>query len=161
MSSDIKGRLMSACNDKDNMPRMSTELVRALRVFDVTETVNTIEALEGEVARWKREVKAATDIRVEAEARVERLRVALEDAIETMELAERIPFIDPDYGQQIEALGRRIGFGALMTSASASWAKVNAEMGLPAGGHFVAAPCHASVVQSLNKMRKALEDDKQ
>lgn len=96
---------------------------------------------------------------LEAQAReIERLRAALLGAKETMELAERIPFIDPQYGQEVEALGRRIGFGALMTSASASWAKVNAEKALPAGGHFVAAPCHASVLSSLAKIRKALEE---
>jgi chromosome segregation ATPase len=136
------------------------DLLTDLRRVGFFKAADAIEALEGERDKLKWSMEKYEDRAEAAEARAERLRVALEDAIETMELAERIPFIDPDYGQQIEALGRRIGFGALMTSASASWAKVNAEMGLPAGGHFVAAPCHASVVQSLNKMRKALEDDK-
>jgi len=49
------------------------------------EALAAIEALEGEVARWKREVKAATDIRVEAEARAERLRVAITTAIANMD----------------------------------------------------------------------------
>jgi len=78
MSSDIVGRLKSVCNDHDNMPRMSTELVRSLRVFDVTEVINTIEALEeqaelngGVAIEWKLKAEAA-------EARSERLRAELQ-----------------------------------------------------------------------------------
>lgn len=88
---------------------------------------------------------------------VERLKGVLGEAIETMELAERVPMIDPQYGEEVEALGRRIGFGALMTSASASWAKINAEQGWHGGGQFVAGPCHGSVLSLLKKMRAALE----
>ena len=56
MTTDIKelvGVLKSSLNDKDNMPRMSTEFVRTLRVFDVAAAADALEALAGEGERLK------------------------------------------------------------------------------------------------------------
>ena len=155
-------------NSKDIVQRLRERAALAAEEGDMTakcdakyfsQSADRIEALEAEaeVERLKVHREDAAKMYQMMSAQASRMRDALTDAIETMELAERIPFIDPDYGHEIEALGRRIGFGALMTSASASWSKVNVEMGLPAGGHIVSAPCHATVLQSLAKMRKALE----
>ena len=80
------------------------------------------------------------------------LREALEDAEETLRLVEHPAIRDPQYGDEVEALGRRIGFGALMSSASASWRDVHGVK----GGEFVAGPCYGTVVATLAKIRAAL-----
>ena len=81
---------------------------------------------------------------------------ALTDCVDTLALVERPAFVDPRYGAEVAALGKRIGFGALMASASASWRQALADRGDPCGGEFVAGPCHATVVASLRRARSAL-----
>ncbi|MER9833408.1 hypothetical protein NKJ28_00325 [Mesorhizobium sp. M0145] len=81
---------------------------------------------------------------------------ALEDAEDTLRLVERPALRDPQHGDEVEALGLRIGFGALMSSASASWREHLATKGNPVGGEFVAGPCHGTVVSTLAKLRSAL-----
>jgi hypothetical protein len=55
----------------------------------------------------------------------------------------------------VRALGDRIGYGALMSSASASWREKLAKEGI-AGGEFVSGPCHGTVVHTLSIIRDAL-----
>ncbi|WP_028732126.1 hypothetical protein [Rhizobium leguminosarum] len=86
----------------------------------------------------------------------ERLREALTEAEETLRLVEHPAFPDPEYHQQVKDLGNRIGFGALMSTASAAWREILAEKGYPIGGEFVAGPCHGTVVDTLAKIRAAL-----
>lgn len=81
---------------------------------------------------------------------------ALEECLSVLELVEQPRCVDPDYGAEVEALGERIGFGALMSSASASWRKFLAREGMPLGSEFVAGPCHATVLLALKKVRAAL-----
>lgn len=90
--------------------------------------------------------------------KVKKLREALTDAEETLRLVEHPARVDPVHGPEIDALGRRIGYGALMSSASASWrAKMLAD-GLPVGGEFVAGPCQGTVAMCLAKIRSALQE---
>ena len=91
-------------------------------------------------------------------ARIERLQAALREAEETMKLVERPALPDPAYHQGVKSIGQRIGFGALMSTASAAWRETLEETGYPTGGEFVAGPCLDTVVSCLAKVRAALED---
>ena len=86
-----------------------------------------------------------------------RMREALTETQVNLELVEQVPIKDPDYGSEVEALGERIGYGALMTSASASWHARLKHDGWPTGGAFVAGPCHATVLKNLEMVRAALQ----
>jgi hypothetical protein len=81
---------------------------------------------------------------------------ALTECEEVLRLSEHPAFPDPLYHEEVKALGRRIGFGALMTTASAGWREVLAEHGYPAGGEFVAGPCFATLQSTLAQVRAAL-----
>jgi hypothetical protein len=87
---------------------------------------------------------------------IDRLRKELENCIEVLSLVERPRFVDPDYGEEVRRLGDRIGYGALMSSASASWREKLAVQGYPLGAEFVAGPCYATVIDTLKKARAAL-----
>jgi hypothetical protein len=87
--------------------------------------------------------------------RIASLEAAMAEAEDTLRLVERPAFRDPRYGDEVEALGLRIGFGALMASASASWREHLAADGDSVGGEFVAGPCHSTVVSTLAKIRAA------
>ena len=81
-----------------------------------------------------------------------RMEKALREAEEVLAVAALMPMVDPVHGDEVEALGIRIGFGALMSSAQASWRK-RADI---KGGEFVAGPCFATVVATLKTIRQAL-----
>lgn len=67
------------------------------------------------------------------------LRNALQECKDILALQANPCRIDPLYGDAVEELGERIGYGALMTSASASWEKRLLEKhGLASGAHGVA-----------------------
>lgn len=84
------------------------------------------------------------------------LRVALEECVEVLGLVEHPRREDPDYGHEVATLGDRIGYGALMSSASATWRRRLKEDGGPVGGEFVAGPCQATVTRALQMARAAL-----
>ena len=85
------------------------------------------------------------------------IRDALEKCVKVLSLVEHPRFVDPDYGEEVRLLGDRIGYGALMSTASASWRKKLAAQGYPLGGEFVAGPCYATVIDALKNARAALE----
>jgi DNA helicase HerA-like ATPase len=87
---------------------------------------------------------------------IERLREALTECIDTLALVEHPRMVDPNYGEEVRHLGDRIGYGALMSSASASWRNRLKEDGNPVGGEFVAGPCYATVLRTLRIARAAL-----
>ncbi len=91
-----------------------------------------------------------------AQKRIEELEEAVRECVETFELVERPSFLDPDYSDEVSALGDRIGYGALMSSASASWRNALVEQDCPVGGEFVAGPCHVTVLRALKIARAAL-----
>lgn len=87
---------------------------------------------------------------------VERLRGALDNCIDTLALVEQPSFIDKVYATDVAILGDRIGYGALMSCASALWRLRLSERGSPVGGEFVSGPCHATVLSTLKQARAAL-----
>lgn len=67
------------------------------------------------------------------------LRNALQECKEILALQTQPCWIDPLHGEEVEELGERIGYGALMASASASWEKKLLEKhGITGGAHGVA-----------------------
>ena len=80
---------------------------------------------------------------------------ALREAENAFRLVEHPRSIDPLYGEELQRLGDRIGYGALMSSASASWRARLAVDGIE-GGEFVSGPCHGTVVHVLGLIRSAL-----
>jgi hypothetical protein len=91
------------------------------------------------------------------EAENERLRKALEEAEETLGLVQSKALPDPRHHDQVKELGKKIGFGALMSTAEAGWREVLEEVGLPFGGEFVSGPCRSTVDNCLSVIRAALE----
>lgn len=92
-------------------------------------------------------------------AQVATLREALEDAGDTLRLAERLPIRDPKPGfhDAVAELGRRHGFGALMSTAQYAWREELARNGdWPVGGEFAAGPCYGTVIRTLERIRAAL-----
>jgi len=83
---------------------------------------------------------------------------ALQECIDVLALCEHPRNVDPDYGDEVAALGDRIGYGALMASASASWRQRLEDDGVPAGGEFVAGPCQVTVTRALRIARSALSN---
>ncbi len=81
---------------------------------------------------------------------------ALEEAEATLALCEHPRSEDRSYGPEVDELGRRIGFGALMSSAQASWRKYLHDKGNPLGGEFVAGPTFGTVTRTLGIIRSAL-----
>lgn len=85
------------------------------------------------------------------------VRNALLECEEILDLQVRHCHVDPQYGAEVEELGERIGYGALMTSASASWEKrLLAIHGISGGAHGVAVGRMASR-QALRMVEEALK----
>jgi len=93
---------------------------------------------------------------IKAEALLEEAVRALWEAEAVFALSEHPSRVDPQYGWEVETLGRRIGFGALISSASASWRSVLAEQGYPVGGEHTSGPCQATVDRALKLVRATL-----
>lgn len=123
---------------------------RADRVGD-----NAIAAVAREAAALIRRLAAENEALRTREAK---LVEALTDCVDTLALVERPAFVDPVYGDEVKRLGDRIGYGALMSSASASWREAARSRGTPEGGEFVAGPCFATVVSTLRRARAAIEE---
>jgi hypothetical protein len=104
--------------------------------------------------RWR-----PTNDLAEAAARIEALEAALRECVDLLALVEHPKRVDPDYGSEVNRLGQRIGFGALMSSASASWRATLTAGGGPVGAEFVAGPCQSSVTEVLQIARAALDKD--
>lgn len=92
---------------------------------------------------------------------VKALADALIEAEETLALVEHPAVPDPVHHEAVKALGRRIGFGALMSTASAAWREENVRDGYPSGGEFVAGPCLSTVQRALRIARSALSGEAQ
>lgn len=90
--------------------------------------------------------------------REQKLEAALRDFISITDPSARLRPIDPDYGHEVEALGVRIGFGAMMASAQASWRALLAKDGLE-GGEHTHGPCYAVLMDCRRKAQEALDSD--
>lgn len=89
----------------------------------------------------------------------EKLRTALEEFLNTTAPAATPAFKDPTYGDVVEDLGERIGYGALISSASASWRESAKRNGYPAGGEFVVGPCMSVLLRTRALAIDALADE--
>lgn len=131
---------------------LETEMIKVRSLSRFWCEVNKENAARADAAE-----ATIASLRGEMEAKDEALR----DCIDTLATVEREASVDPQYGDEVERLGRRIGFGALMSSAQASWRKYLAEANGHAGGEFVAGPCFATVIGTLRRARSALEGKSQ
>lgn len=102
------------------------------------------------------ERNAARSALSEAEGELDRMREALVECVDVLAMNEHPAFPDPLYHAEVKALGERIGFGALMSTASAGWREVLAAKEWPTGGEFVAGPCFGTVQATLALARAAL-----
>lgn len=105
-------------------------------------------------ARYRRRADAILTALGEEWAIVD--RKALEDVQDTLALVEHPAFPDPVHHERVKALGREIGFGALMSTAEAGWREVLVEKDYPLGGEFVSGPCRSTVESTLKTIRAML-----
>jgi hypothetical protein len=155
MSDDLIERLKRA--DRDHGVPVCSEAAAALASKDkaLSEMRAELEQANKAIEALNICIKQDDEREAVLRAELERARKALEDAEDTLHLVEQPAFRDPHYGDEVEALGRRIGFGALMSSASASWREYLATSGSPVGGEFVAGPCHGTIIATLANIRAA------
>lgn len=93
----------------------------------------------------------------EASSREARLVEALREAEKVLALCHTRDFEAPE-DAEVLAIGRRIGFGALISAASKCWKDEAVRNGWPDGGQHTAGPCEITVRQTLAFLRAALED---
>lgn len=82
--------------------------------------------------------------------------LALPEVTELVELLERsleVRNFEAPEDAEVKALGKRIGFGALMDAAVKGWHKAAKENGYPPGGAFTVGHCHATVESALAKWK--------
>ncbi len=84
------------------------------------------------------------------------LREALEQAIELLDDSARIPAKDHAHHERVKALGKEIGFGALMSVATLAWREWSEEQGYPVGSEFTSGHCRIVVEKAVARARKAL-----
>lgn len=125
--------------------------------------LNLADAMQVKLLEAREAERAAGKLALAAEREIARLCAenaalvdALMDAEEVLSLVERPAFPDPLYHEEVKRLGLRIGFGALMSTASAGWAEASAAEGYPTSGAFVAGPCIGTVHATLKRIRAAL-----
>jgi hypothetical protein len=92
-------------------------------------------------------------------SREQKLEAALREFLEITEPASRLSLPDPAYGNEVKALGDRIGYGAMMASAQASWRALLAKDGLE-GGEHTHGPCYAVLMRARKKAEEALLERK-
>ena len=86
-----------------------------------------------------------------------RLRAALLDFMEITEVSAQAPIRDPKYASEIRALGREIGYGALMAGAAAEWREImRGKPNHPQGTEFSVGPCMAVLLDTRERARRAL-----
>lgn len=84
------------------------------------------------------------------------MRAALLKAEEVFELVEHPKEAFTPHVLEVAALGDRIGYGALMSTASALWRRRLAAGDFGPGGEFVAGPCQATIDRMLTSIRAIL-----
>lgn len=87
--------------------------------------------------------------------REQKLEAALREFLEITESSARLPQRDPDYGDAVKALGDRIGYGAMMSSAQASWRELLLRDGLE-GGEHTHGPCYSVLMRARQMAQDAL-----
>ncbi len=91
--------------------------------------------------------------------REQKLEAALREFLEITAPAARVPMRDPDHWRDVEALGDRIGYGAMMSSAQASWRERLKVDGIE-GGEHTHGPCYAVLMSARKQAEDALSAKK-
>lgn len=91
----------------------------------------------------------------ELQAENETLRALLFECMNT--LGESVTYPDPIYQAEVEALGDRIGYGALMHAANYGWQKDLKVRGMPSGGEFTLGHCAGTVKNMKDYIVKELK----
>ena len=86
---------------------------------------------------------------------VQELVEAAREARECLRLGAVVPLRDTANYDEVSALGNRIGFGALMSTASLAWRDECGEM---AGGEFVCCPCRSTSEKAMVKLDTGLSN---
>ena len=77
-------------------------------------------------------------------------RKLVEDVLTDYVMMAGTPRPDPLYARDVERLGSRIGYGAMMQSASASWSDT------VRGGEFCVGPCRAVAISTRDRLAALL-----
>lgn len=81
------------------------------------------------------------------------LREALIEAREALALGAAVPPVDQENREAVIRLGERIGYGALMATASVEW---RSRLGELEGGEFCSGPCRSTAEDAIAKIDAAL-----
>lgn len=85
-----------------------------------------------------------------------RAKAALVRVRDVLRLGAKVGPADPLTDPYVMVLGDRVGFGAMMSSASRIWRERLVSKGYPAGGEFVGSPCRSDVEAALKTIEAAL-----
>ena len=88
--------------------------------------------------------------------REQKLEAALREFLDVTEPASHIPIKDPDHWRAVQELGDRIGYGAMMASAQASWRELLKRDGLEGGEHS-RGPCYSVLMRAREMALDALK----
>lgn len=116
------------------------------------------DEIEAQRTRIDRQATALTASQETIDAQQERiaeLEGALTEAEEVLALSETPAFPDPAWHCEVKALGQRIGFGALMSTAEAGWRETLESQGY-AGGEHTSGPSRSTITNTLAVIRAAL-----
>ncbi len=124
-----------------------------------TLTVSEAEALLR--GRHRQSVEEAVALKAEIaalKAQRDEMAEALGECEEVLALSEHTPLRDPAYHDRVKALGREIGFGAMMAIAERAWREVLEEKGYSVGSEHTAGACRSTVDATLRRAREALRN---
>lgn len=100
---------------------------------------------------------SAEDIAQRLSGRKGKVETALREFLDITTPATFLKPPDPAYGAEVKALGDRIGYGAMMASAQASWRELLKRDGLE-GGEHTHGPCYAVLMDARAKAEDALKE---
>lgn len=72
-------------------------------------------------------------------------------------LGESVAYPDPRYQPEVEEMGERIGYGALMHAANWGWQQSLKKSGWPIGGEFTLGHCAGTVKRMKNHILETLK----
>ena len=129
--------LAAGC-DEERRPASECDANAALIVTLRNNLPAILSALRGEQER-----ETAADV-------VRAPRKLIEDVLTDYIMMAGQPRLDPLYARDVEKLGSRIGYGAMMQSASASWSAT------VRGGEFCVGPCRAVAISTRDRLAALL-----
>lgn len=100
---------------------------------------------------------SAEDIAQRLSGRKSKVEDALREFLNITKPSTVLKSPDPHYGNDVKALGDRIGYGAMMASAQSSWREVLKRDGLE-GGEHTHGPAYAVLMQVRAQAEAALAD---